>query len=32
MTQQVQQIIDDAWENRAGLSPASPPREVADAV
>lgn len=32
MTQQLQQIIDTAWENRASLSPASAPREVADAV
>ena len=32
MTQQLQQIIDTAWENRAGLSAKSAPREVADAV
>jgi len=33
MSQQLQQIIDGAWENRAGiLSPASAPREVAEAV
>jgi 2,3,4,5-tetrahydropyridine-2-carboxylate N-succinyltransferase len=32
MTQQLQQIIDNAWENRASLSPKNPPREVADAV
>ena len=32
MTQQLQQIIDKAWENRAGLSPKSAPKEVADAV
>ncbi|MCC2635842.1 2,3,4,5-tetrahydropyridine-2,6-dicarboxylate N-succinyltransferase [Ramlibacter sp.] len=32
MTQQLQQIIDNAWENRAGLSPQSAPKEVADAV
>jgi 2,3,4,5-tetrahydropyridine-2,6-dicarboxylate N-succinyltransferase len=32
MTQQLQQIIDDAWENRAGLSPTAVPKEVADAV
>jgi 2,3,4,5-tetrahydropyridine-2-carboxylate N-succinyltransferase len=32
MTQQLQQIIDTAWENRASLSPSSAPREVADAV
>lgn len=32
MTQQLQQIIDTAWESRASLSPASAPKEVADAV
>ena len=32
MTQQLQQIIDTAWENRANLSPKSAPKEVADAV
>ncbi len=32
MTQQLQQIIDNAWENRAQMSAASAPREVADAV
>jgi len=32
MTQQLQQIIDTAWENRAQLSAASAPKEVADAV
>jgi 2,3,4,5-tetrahydropyridine-2,6-dicarboxylate N-succinyltransferase len=32
MTQHLQQIIDNAWENRAGLSPSSVPKEVADAV
>jgi len=32
MTQQLQQIIDTAWENRASLSPKSAPKEVADAV
>jgi len=32
MTQQLQQIIDAAWENRANLSPTSAPRDVADAV
>jgi 2,3,4,5-tetrahydropyridine-2-carboxylate N-succinyltransferase len=32
MTQQLQQIIDNAWENRAELSPSSVPKEVADAV
>lgn len=32
MTQQLQQTIDTAWENRAGLSAASAPQEVRDAV
>jgi 2,3,4,5-tetrahydropyridine-2-carboxylate N-succinyltransferase len=32
MTQQLQQIIDNAWENRASLSPSAAPKEVADAV
>jgi len=32
MTQQLQQIIETAWENRANLSPKSAPKEVADAV
>ncbi len=32
MTQQLQQIIDTAWENRAGISAKSAPKEVADAV
>jgi 2,3,4,5-tetrahydropyridine-2-carboxylate N-succinyltransferase len=32
MTQQLQQIIETAWENRASLSPKSAPKEVADAV
>ncbi|WP_298929841.1 2,3,4,5-tetrahydropyridine-2,6-dicarboxylate N-succinyltransferase [uncultured Ramlibacter sp.] len=32
MTQQLQQIIDAAWENRASLSPQSAPKEVAEAV
>ncbi len=32
MTQQLQQIIEAAWENRANLSPKSAPAEVADAV
>jgi 2,3,4,5-tetrahydropyridine-2,6-dicarboxylate N-succinyltransferase len=32
MTQQLQSIIDTAWDNRAQLSPASAPKEVADAV
>ncbi|SIR32716.1 2,3,4,5-tetrahydropyridine-2,6-dicarboxylate N-succinyltransferase [Pseudacidovorax sp. RU35E] len=32
MTQQLQQIIDAAWEDRAALSPSQAPKEVADAV
>ena len=32
MSQQLQQIIDNAWENRTGMTPQSAPREVADAV
>ena len=32
MTQQLQQIIDSAWENRANISAKSAPKEVADAV
>ncbi len=32
MTQQLQQIIDTAWENRANLNPSVAPKEVADAV
>jgi 2,3,4,5-tetrahydropyridine-2-carboxylate N-succinyltransferase len=32
MTQQLQTLIDTAWENRASLSPKSAPKEVADAV
>ena len=32
MTQQLQQIIDAAWEDRANLSPTRAPKEVADAV
>ncbi len=32
MTQQLQQIIEAAWENRANLSPKSAPAEVAEAV
>ena len=32
MTQQLQQIIDAAWEDRANLSPTKAPKEVADAV
>jgi 2,3,4,5-tetrahydropyridine-2-carboxylate N-succinyltransferase len=32
MTQQLQNIIDNAWENRASLSPKAAPKEVLDAV
>ena len=32
MTQQLQQIIENAWENRAQLSAATAPQEVTDAV
>jgi 2,3,4,5-tetrahydropyridine-2-carboxylate N-succinyltransferase len=32
MTQQLQSIIDTAWDNRANLSPAAAPKEVQDAV
>ncbi|GAA6141090.1 2,3,4,5-tetrahydropyridine-2,6-dicarboxylate N-succinyltransferase [Hydrogenophaga sp. 5NK40-0174] len=32
MTQQLQTLIDNAWDNRAELSPASAPKEVQDAV
>ena len=32
MTQQLQKIIDTAWEDRAGLSPSAAPKEVRDAV
>ena len=32
MTQQLQSLIDTAWDNRASLSPASAPKEVLDAV
>jgi 2,3,4,5-tetrahydropyridine-2,6-dicarboxylate N-succinyltransferase len=32
MTQQLQQIIDAAWENRAGISVKSAPKEVSEAV
>ncbi len=32
MTQQLQQIIENAWENRTQLSPATAPQEVQDAV
>ncbi len=32
MTQQLQTLIDNAWDNRTSLSPASAPKEVVDAV
>src|SRR5688572_23779084 len=32
MTQQLQTIIDNAWDNRATLSAASAPKEISDAV
>jgi 2,3,4,5-tetrahydropyridine-2-carboxylate N-succinyltransferase len=32
MTQQLQTLIDNAWDHRAELSPASAPKEVLDAV
>ncbi len=32
MTQQLQNLIETAWDNRAELSPASAPKEVLDAV
>ena len=32
MTQQLEQTIDNAWENRASFSPKSAPKDVADAV
>ncbi|HCY15544.1 MAG: 2,3,4,5-tetrahydropyridine-2,6-dicarboxylate N-succinyltransferase [Curvibacter sp. GWA2_64_110] len=32
MSQQLQQIIDAAWEDRANISPKSTPKDVADAV
>ncbi|MBK8071016.1 MAG: 2,3,4,5-tetrahydropyridine-2,6-dicarboxylate N-succinyltransferase [Ramlibacter sp.] len=32
MTQQLQTLIDAAWENRANLSPAAAPKEVSEAV
>ena len=32
MSQQLQQIIDAAWENRANLSPKAAPSETVDAV
>ena len=32
MTQQLQTLIDNAWDNRASLSPAAAPKEILDAV
>ncbi|MFZ2328056.1 MAG: 2,3,4,5-tetrahydropyridine-2,6-dicarboxylate N-succinyltransferase, partial [Rhodoferax sp.] len=32
MSQQLQQIIDAAWDDRANISPAAAPAEVRDAV
>ncbi|ROR41264.1 2,3,4,5-tetrahydropyridine-2,6-dicarboxylate N-succinyltransferase [Diaphorobacter sp. C33] len=32
MTQQLQTLIDNAWDNRASLSPSAAPQEVVDAV
>ncbi|MDR2335272.1 2,3,4,5-tetrahydropyridine-2,6-dicarboxylate N-succinyltransferase [Diaphorobacter ruginosibacter] len=32
MTQQLQTLIDNAWEDRASMSPAAAPKEVVDAV
>ena len=32
MSEALQQIIDAAWENRASISPANAPKEIADAV
>ncbi|WP_404298761.1 2,3,4,5-tetrahydropyridine-2,6-dicarboxylate N-succinyltransferase [Alicycliphilus denitrificans] len=32
MSQQLQTLIDNAWDNRSSLSPASAPKEVMDAV
>ncbi|BCX53002.1 MULTISPECIES: 2,3,4,5-tetrahydropyridine-2,6-dicarboxylate N-succinyltransferase [Comamonas] len=32
MTQQLQSIIDNAWDNRATISPSAAPKEVVDAV
>ncbi|MSQ58012.1 MAG: 2,3,4,5-tetrahydropyridine-2,6-dicarboxylate N-succinyltransferase, partial [Limnohabitans sp.] len=32
MSQQLQSTIDNAWENRATLSPSSAPKEIIDAV
>ena len=32
MTQQLQTLIDNAWDNRTSLSPAAAPKEIVDAV
>ncbi|MFT4241813.1 MAG: 2,3,4,5-tetrahydropyridine-2,6-dicarboxylate N-succinyltransferase [Acidovorax sp.] len=32
MTQQLQTLIDNAWDNRASLSPSAAPKEILDAV
>ena len=32
MTQELQRLIDTAWDDRANLSPASAPKEILDAV
>ena len=32
MTQQLQTLIDNAWDNRASLSPSAAPKEIQDAV
>ena len=32
MTQQLQNLIDNAWDNRASLAPGAAPKEVEDAV
>ena len=32
MTQQLQTLIDNAWDNRANLSPAAATQEILDAV
>ena len=32
MSQQLHQVIDAAWENRANISPKSAPKDVVDAV
>src|SRR3954451_21937107 len=32
MTQQIQKIIDDAWQDRASMSPGKAPKEVTEAV